>query len=148
MRERGGWFPGIREDFMRFGITAGLAFSFGLISFLRRERLSWIAGLPCFLGGLVLLPFAFTWFVNIGGAALRPMLKVPDLSVGILMVLIGVFFLAWLLPRARARLARKQEANGNGEKEALMKTKEMKLLGIAALLAGVAFVLIYAFGLL
>jgi hypothetical protein len=64
------------------------------------------------------------------------------------MVLIGVFFLACLLPRARARVAREQEADGGGEKDARRKAKEMKLFGIATLIVGVAFILIYALELL
>ena len=129
----------------QLAVTAALAFSLGLVSFIRRERLKWVAAMPCLLGGLVLLPFVFIGLANIGEAALHRMLRVPDLSAGILMVLIGAFFLAWLLPRARARLAQDQEADGSGEKDARRKVKTMKLFGIATLIVGVVFILIHAF---
>ena len=149
-RERGGWGPPPRFGafIVQLGVTAGLAFSLGLLSIIRRERLSWIGAIPCIFGGLVFLPFVFIGFLSIGSGALRPMLYAPDLTVGILMALNGVFFLAWLLPRASARLAREREAEGNREEDARVNVKAVRVIGIATLVVGIAFILIYSFDLL
>jgi len=69
-----------------------------------------------------------------------------DLTVGILMAVIGVFFLVWLLPKAAARLARELEADDLGETNTGTKMKAVKLFGIAALVVGVGLILIHAFG--
>jgi hypothetical protein len=71
-----------------------------------------------------------------------------DLTVGILMALIGVFFLVWLLPKASARLARELEADDVGETNTRAKMKAVKLFGIATLVVGVGLILIHVFGLL
>ena len=146
---QGGWGPppGFGAFINQVGVTAGLAFSLGLISFLRRERLWWVAAMPTLVGGLVFLPFVFIGFLNIGGVALRPMLQAPDLSVGILLALNGVFFLAWLLPRASARLAREREAEGNREEDARVNVKAVRVIGIVTLVVGIAFILIHSFDL-
>lgn len=145
--ERGSFLPGWSAAFAQLEITAGLAFCLGLISIIRRERLSWVGAIPCLLGGLVLLPFAFGVFRKIGGAAVDAMLPSAYLVVGILMGLNGVFFLAWVSPRASARLAREEQADGVGAKNARMTMEEVKLFGTATLIVGVVFILIHAFGL-
>jgi hypothetical protein len=143
----GNWLPGIGAKLARLGVAAGLAFSLGLLSIILRERLSWIGAIPCLVGGLYVLWYACVMFreFGIGRSVGRAMQNAPHLTVGILMVLNGVFFLAWLLPRASARVVREQQADGIGEKEARMKTKAVKLFGIATLFVGVVFILVHAF---
>ena len=129
-------------------LTGGLAFSLGLVSFLRRERLRWIAAIPGLAGGLLVawIGTAMLWNASIN--ALRPRRLSPDLIAGILLALIGVFLLAGWLPKLSALLAREQKADDLGETGTGMKVKVVKLVGIATLVAGTAFILIYAFDLL
>lgn len=147
-RERGGWFPGFHEESTRFAITAGLAFSLGLISFLRRERLKWVAAIPAVPSGLFLGWLVFVTQVwNRIPSAILAIQRSSFLTAGILMALIGVFLLARWLPRARAHLARELEADGSVEKETRMKTKAVKLFGISILIAGIGFIFIHTFAL-
>jgi hypothetical protein len=148
-RERRSFFPGLVAFIIQLSVTAGLAFILGLLSFLRRERVWWVAAIPAVPGGLFLGWLVFVTQVwNRIPSAILAIQRSADLTAGSLMVLIGVFFLACLLPRARARVPREQEADGGGEKDARSKAKEMKLFGIATLIVGVAFILIYALELL
>ncbi len=144
-RERGSFLPGWGAEFTRLGITAGFAFSLGLLSIIRHERLIWIGAIPCFFGGLFVCWFALVILGERSRSAFPAIQRSLDLTVGVLMALIGVFFLVWLLPKASAHLAREQQADGIGEKEARMKTKAVKLFGIASLIVGVVFILIHAF---
>ncbi|MEO6785181.1 MAG: hypothetical protein ABI318_03520 [Chthoniobacteraceae bacterium] len=143
-RERGDWFPGMGAQLARLGIASGLAFSLGLLSIIRRERFSWIGAIPCIFGGLFLFWFALLILREGSRSAFPAIQRSIDLTVGILMALNGVFFLVWLLPKASAHLAREQQADGIGEKDARMKAKAVKLFGIATLIAGIAFILIHA----
>jgi hypothetical protein len=141
------FFHGLSEGITQLGVTAGLAFSLGFISIIRRERLWWIGAISCFFGGLFLCGFALVILGEKSRSALPAIQGSLDLTIGILLALNGVFFLVWLLPKASVRLAREQEADGIGEKEARMKTKEVKLFGIATLIAGIGFILIHVFDL-
>ncbi len=139
-----GLVPDLGPVLIALGVTAGLAFTLGLLSFILRERLCWLAAIPCILGGVfvcrfVLLPVLF-W---ISGFVLREM--PVDFIAGILLVSIGVLFLARWLPKLSALLAREQEADDVGETDTRMKVKVVKVFGIATLVVGIAFILIHAF---
>ena len=138
------FFHGLTEAITRVGVSAGLAFSLGLLSFIRRERLRWIGAIPCFFGGLFLCWFALLILSEGSRSALPTTQGSLDLTVGILLTLNGVFFLAWLLPKATARLARELEADDLGETNTRMKTKTVKMFGIATLIVGVVLILIHA----
>jgi hypothetical protein len=140
-----GFVPDFGPLLIQLGIVAGVAFTIGLLSFLRRERLSWVAALPCFLGGFYICAAALLAFLKMGEVAVRVMVHAPYLTMGTLLALNGVFFLAWLLPRKSARLAREEEADDLGETDTRMKVKVVKLFGVATLIVGVVFILIHAF---
>ena len=148
-RERGQWGlpPGFGAFLIQIFVTAGFAFILGLLSIICRERDMWFGAIPCTFGGLYFLWFAVAtlgeWWLRSGAAFLAHSL---DLTVGILMAVIGVFFLVWLLPKAAARLARELEADDLGETNTGTKMKAVKLFGIAALVVGVGLILIHAFG--
>ncbi len=124
-------------------LTGGLAFSLGLVSFLRRERLRWIAAIPCLGGGLLVawIGTAMLWDGSIN--ALRPRRLSPALIAGILLALVGVIFLAGWLPKLTALLAREQEADDLGETGTATKVKAVKLFGIATLVPGVGFIILH-----
>ena len=140
--------PGFGRFIFTVVLTGGLAFTLGLVSFLRRERLRWIAAIPCLGGGLLVawIGTAMLWDASIN--ALRPRRLSPDLIAGILLALVGVIFLAGWLPKLTALLAREQEADDLGDTGTATKVKAVKLFGIATLVAGIAFILLHAFDLL
>lgn len=137
--------PGFGIFIFAVFVTAGLAFSLGLVSFLRRERLRWVAAIPCLAGGLFLSAGVVMALEVISRPAVRAIQRSPDLAVGILMTLIGVFLLAWLLPRVAVRFARELEADVLGETNTRTKMKAVKLTGIVTLIVGIGFILIHAF---
>ncbi len=67
----------------------------------------------------------------------------PDLSVGILMVLIGVACLVCSSVRASARPVQEPQEADEGDTRTAM--KPMKLIGIATLIVGIGWILILAF---
>ena len=146
-RERGQWGlpPGFGAFVNQLGVTAGTAFILGLLSFLRRERLWWVAAIPAVPGGLFAGWMVFVTLWNSNQSGIRAIRRSPVLMAGVVMVLIGVFFLARLLPRVRARLARELEADDLGETNTRTKLKAVKLFGIATLIAGIGFILIHVF---
>ncbi len=149
-RGRESWGPGAAFGafLIQLGVTAGFAFSLGLLSIIRRERDRWFGAIPCLIGGLYLLWFAVNILAELWWDSRSAIHRSLDLTVGILMALIGVFFLVWLLPKASARLARELEADDVGETNTRAKMKAVKLFGIATLVVGVGLILIHVFGLL
>ena len=136
-------------DAFIFGVvaTGGIAFTLGLVSILRRERLRWIAAISCLGGGLLVAWIGITmlWNASIKAQLFRRLS--PEIIAGILLALLGVIFLAGWLPKLTALLAREQEADDLGETGTATKVKAVKLFGIATLVAGIAFILIGAFDL-
>lgn len=128
-------------------VTAGLAFSLGLVSFLRRERLRWVAAIPCLAGGLFVSAGVVMALEVISRPAVRAIQRSPDLAVGILLALIGVSCLVRHSVKVSARLAQEQ-AGETDENDARSSMKTMKLFGIVTLTVGIGWILIYAFELL
>ncbi len=128
---------------VQLGVTAGSAFILGLVSFLRGERLWWFATIPAVPGGLFAGWLVLVSLRNRDLSSIRAIQRSPDLTAGILAMLIGVFFLAYLLPKASSLLAREKEADDLGETGTEMKVKAFKVVGIAALLVGVALILVH-----
>ena len=67
-----------------------------------------------------------------------------DLWIGILMVLTGLYVLAWM-PTLRKRLAKLEQSGERTAEEVRRELKTMKLVMIASLVVGSGMVCIYAF---
>ena len=128
-------------------IAGGLAFSLGLVSFLRRERLRWVAAIPCLAGGLFVSWVGTAALWNLSIHAARSGRLSPVLIGGILFTVVGLVFLAGLLPKVSAKLAREQEADDLGESGTRLKVRAVKLFGIATLVVGGGFILMHIFDL-
>ena len=70
--------------------------------------------------------------------------KSLDLGVGIMMVLTGLYILAWM-PALKRRLAKRQEAGERTLEEVRKELKTLKLVMMCSLVLGTALICIYAF---
>lgn len=72
--------------------------------------------------------------------------KAGDLWVGIMMVVTGIYTLAWM-PILKKRLAKRQELGERTDVQVRSELKKMKLVIICSLIVGGGLICIYAFNL-
>ena len=72
--------------------------------------------------------------------------KSADLAFGILLVLTGLYALAWL-PAVKRRLEKRQQTGERTTEEVRRELRNLKLITAGALLGGGALICIYVFGL-